>query len=250
MVNIKYRYANGLHYEGSSTFDEGLCRMPFDLEGKVILGQFNHDDKQPSIKGELYLESEFQKGEIEIKTELNNKQNLLVTYDNLRFESIAEFKEYLRNKYGGVSEYKNSFLSKPENELNRQLNKFQFSMVQKQPKLNGFQLYQYEDGSFYYGTFKNDYIFCHKDELPKMYNINTKLQRQIPFCFKGTLINNMKEGFGKEYYSDMSYYEGFFKNNKKEGKGKVLDFEKGYLYLGQFKDDKRHGQGVLIEFQS
>jgi hypothetical protein len=216
----------------------------------VILGEFNHNDQQPSMKGELYLESESQKGEIEIQTELDNRQNLLVTYDNLKFESIAEFKEYLRNKYGTQSEFKNSFLSQQEKESSQKLNHFQSSLLRKQPKLNGFQIYRYDDGSFYYGTFMNDYIFCHKDELPKMFNINKKLQKQIPFCFKGTLINNMKEGFGKEYYSDLSYYEGFFKHNKREGKGKMLNLEEGSMYLGQFKDNQRQGQGLLINFES
>ena len=248
--SVKYRYANGLHYEGSSSLDDGICRLPFDLEGKLIYGEFNHDDKQPSIKGELFLESEYEKGPIEITTELDNKQNLLVMYDNLKFETFAEFKEYLSSKYGGGSALKDVSLMRKVSYPDQKVNKFQFSLLKKQPKLNGFQLYEYNDGSFYYGTFKDDYIYCHKDELPKLFNVNKKLQREIPYCYKGTLINNMKEGFGKEYFSALSYYEGFFKANKKEGKGKMINLEEKYMYIGQFKNDQKQGQGLLIDLET
>lgn len=249
--NVKYRYANGMHYEGSSTMDSGICRLPFDLEGKLIYGQFNHDDKKPCIKGELFVDSEFHKGTIEIMTEMENRQNLVVMYDNLRFESIAEFKEYLDNKYGGgrsalmnINSTQDSFIQ------DKKYNKFNFSLEKKLPKLNGFQVYEYPDGGVYYGTFKDDYIYCHKDELPKLYNVNKKLQREIPYFYRGTLIKNMKEGFGREYYSELSYYEGFFKNNKREGRGKLIDLEKGTMYIGQFKNDQKQGQGLMVDFET
>ena len=247
ITNVKYRYANGLHYEGSNTLESGICRLPFDLEGKLIYGEFNHDDKKPCVKGELFVDSEFHKGTIEIMTELENRQNLLVVYDNLRFETLAEFKEYLENKYGGGRGASNLESLRTVSTHDRTFNKFEFSLDKRRPKLNGFQIYEYPDGSFYYGTFKDDYIFCHKDELPKLYNINKKLQREIPYFFRGTLINNMKEGFGREYFSELSYYEGFFKQNKKEGKGKIIDLEKGTMYIGQFKNNQKQGQGLLVD---
>ena len=253
ITNVKYRYANGLHYEGSNTLESGISRLPFDLEGKLIYGQFNHDDKKPSIKGELFVDSEFHKGTIEIMTELENRQNLLVMYDNLRFETIAEFKEYLENKYGGgrgaLKEMDSMRSMRKVSYQDEKFNKFDFGIEKRMPKLNGYQIYEYPDGSFYYGTFKDDYIFCHKDELPKLYNVNKKLQREIPYFFRGTLINNMKEGFGREYFSELSYYEGFFKNNKREGRGKIINLEEGSMYIGQFKNNQKQGQGLLVDLQ-
>ena len=165
----------------------------------------------------------------------------------MKFDSIAEFKEYLESKYGEGGALKDISQNRMISYAEQNMNKFSFSLIKKTPKLNGFQMYEYPDGSFYYGTFRDDYIYCHKDELPKLFNINKKLQREIPYMYKGTLVNNMKEGFGKEYYSDVNYYEGFFKKNKKEGKGKIMNLEDGYLYIGQFKNNQKEGSGLLID---
>ena len=249
ITNFKYRYANGLHYEGSTTSEQGICRLPFDLEGKLIYGEFNHDDKQPSIKGELFADNEYHKGNIEITTDLGNRQNLLVNYDNIKFETLAEFKEYLESKYGGGAP-KDMTSTGKVSYTDQNFNKFKFSPGKSGPKLNGYQLYEYSDGSFYYGTFKDDYVYCHKDELPKLYNINKRLQREIPYCYKGNLVDNMKEGFGREYFSETSYYEGFFKKNQKSGKGKMINLLEVWMYIGQFKNNQKQGQGLLIDLKT
>ena len=45
--------------------------------------------------------------------------------------------------------------------------------------------------------------------------------------------------------SDGSNYEGDFKNNKREGKGKQIDEAEGSTYEGDWKDGMRNGQGKI-----
>ena len=37
--------------------------------------------------------------------------------------------------------------------------------------------------------------------------------------YEGDWENDMKNGFGKHYYTDGSYYEGNFQNGKRNGEG-------------------------------
>ena len=45
-------------------------------------------------------------------------------------------------------------------------------------------------------------------------------------------------------YNYKDVYEGDFKNNKRDGKGKY-SFVDGSVYTGQFKDDKLEGRGII-----
>ena len=54
----------------------------------------------------------------------------------------------------------------------------------------------------------------------------------------------MKDGNG--YYKNKEgEYDGFWKNNKKDGQGKYT-FKNGDLYMGEFKVDMFNGQGILL----
>lgn len=59
--------------------------------------------------------------------------------------------------------------------------------------------------------------------------------------FKGTLINNLKNGFCEEF-SKCEYFNGFYENGKKSGEGELMcsDFE----FRGDFENDKFQGNGV------
>lgn len=59
------------------------------------------------------------------------------------------------------------------------------------------------------GDFKNDFIIKGKVYFP-----NGKLN------YEGEFKNNAKDGKGKEYFEDGTYYIGEFENNKIHGKGK------------------------------
>lgn len=60
--------------------------------------------------------------------------------------------------------------------------------------------------------------------------------------YKGYLINNEFEGYG-EYRSHEYNYFGYFSCGKKNGKGKLEDFEKKLEYTGDFKDNMKNGYG-------
>ena len=60
--------------------------------------------------------------------------------------------------------------------------------------------------------------------------------------YEGYLINNEFEGYG-EYRSHTYNYFGYFSCGKKNGKGKLEDFEKKLEYSGDFKDNMKDGYG-------
>ena len=60
--------------------------------------------------------------------------------------------------------------------------------------------------------------------------------------YEGYLINNEFEGYG-EYRSHAYNYFGYFSCGKKNGKGKLEDFEKKLEYSGDFKDNMKDGYG-------
>jgi len=69
---------------------------------------------------------------------------------------------------------------------------------------------------------------------------------QLPsFIIKGKIVNGKLNGKGEilDRYSKSLLYEGNFKDNKKNGKGKEIDGN--VIYEGNFKNDKKDGQGKL-----
>ena len=63
--------------------------------------------------------------------------------------------------------------------------------------------------------------------------------------YKGFFKDNKKEGKGKYFYKNGNIYEGDFKNDISEGKG-VFYFVGGNKYIGDFKNGKADGKGVYI----
>ena len=54
---------------------------------------------------------------------------------------------------------------------------------------------------------------------------------------------NSKEGVGIMVYKNRSWYEGYWRNNLPNGKGRWINYKGGY-YDGDWKDNKKHGNGV------
>lgn len=67
----------------------------------------------------------------------------------------------------------------------------------------------------------------------------------LTYC--GGFKNGMRDGIGTEYYFDSAnnYYQGEWKNNKKEGNG-VRYFNEKEFYTGEFRNDEFHGKGKLV----
>ena len=64
--------------------------------------------------------------------------------------------------------------------------------------------------------------------------------------YKG-MVNEkgQREGFGKYYLLDGSIYKGFFRNNKMEGRGRIMNIN-GFIYEGEFKNGQSNGYGKYI----
>ena len=52
-------------------------------------------------------------------------------------------------------------------------------------------------------------------------------------------MNNKKDIYGTIVYNNKISYEGEWKNDMREGYGKILDREKNIIFQGYFKKDKK-----------
>ena len=57
--------------------------------------------------------------------------------------------------------------------------------------------------------------------------------------------SKLRCGRGVQVWSDGSYYEGYWDNDKANGKGRLIHAN-GDVYEGDWKDDKAHGRGIYI----
>ena len=62
--------------------------------------------------------------------------------------------------------------------------------------------------------------------------------------YEGDYKNNKREGFGKLYLVNGNRYEGEFQNDLFTGEGKYY-WPNGCKYIGGFKNDKKDGKGIL-----
>lgn len=63
--------------------------------------------------------------------------------------------------------------------------------------------------------------------------------------YEGSLVNGVREGFGKLTYADGSVYEGEFANNLPSGNNETLLFADGRRYQGTFIEGQMQGYGTL-----
>ena len=62
--------------------------------------------------------------------------------------------------------------------------------------------------------------------------------------YEGFFKDDKKNGYGREKSSDGTIYKGDFKDNQKHGKGTlILDGIKTWIYKGEFKNNKISGKG-------
>lgn len=62
--------------------------------------------------------------------------------------------------------------------------------------------------------------------------------------YTGDFVAGLYDGKGKCTYSDGSYYEGEWSNDKENGKG-IYVSAAGWTYAGDWKDGLKHGKGKL-----
>ena len=103
-------------------------------------------------------------------------------------------------------------------------------------RYEGIGQYNYPNGEYYIGQFKNNLRNGNGILLYKNHNIK----------YEGEFYNNVPEGIGKRYLENGLIYEGQFKNGDLNGQGKAY-VENGILfYEGEFVDNKFEGEGKIF----
>ena len=64
--------------------------------------------------------------------------------------------------------------------------------------------------------------------------------------YEGQFKENKKNGKGKYYKGNNLLYDGDFKNDNFNGNG-IYYFENDYIYIGEFKNDKKEGHGIVYD---
>ena len=95
--------------------------------------------------------------------------------------------------------------------------------------------YKFKNGSQYEGEWKNG-----------KFHGNGKHMMENGDVYEGLFVNHKRSGFGRFLSSDLRY-EGFWKHNKKNGKGGLFYHNDKHAskFMGTWYDDKQHGDGEL-----
>jgi len=64
--------------------------------------------------------------------------------------------------------------------------------------------------------------------------------------YKGNFVGGNLEGLGRFDYLDGSYYDGDWKDNKKHGRGKLIEGGGDTIYNGDWEYDEKHGRGIFL----
>jgi len=103
-------------------------------------------------------------------------------------------------------------------------------------KFEGKGKYNYDDGKYYIGEWKNGLRNGKGIFYSKTGNIE----------YEGDFVNDKYEGNGKYIFVDGGYYIGEWKNGVCNGKGKEYNTNGDIEYEGDFINDKHEGNGKAI----
>ena len=160
-----------------------------------------------------------------IKTQIpENSKNLFSTLYILKYDNIDGF-------YIGEVDINNNLNGRGILTL-KNGSKYNGNFIKN--KFTGKGYYIDQDGIYYEGNFENGIL-----------NGNGK-QKLLNGCsFEGNFINGIKNGFGKEDCTDHNY-EGEYKNDQKNGEGKLYFKLLKDTYEGNFIDNNITGNGTYI----
>jgi hypothetical protein len=116
--------------------------------------------------------------------------------------------------------------------INKNKEKFIYYGIWENDEIIEGRIY-YMDESEYNGQIKN-YLRHGKGEYV------SELEK-----YEGIWKEDKKDGFGKIKFKDGMKYEGEFKNNKFNGKGKIKFLQEGHVYEGEFKNNAINGMGIF-----
>jgi hypothetical protein len=123
-------------------------------------------------------------------------------------------------------------------------------------KMVGYGEYQREDGSKYEGQFvegvphgKGTETMADGSTFEGVYFGGIRKQGKITWkdgsSYEGFFENNKFNGKGKYNWGNQRQYEGEWKDGKMNGKG-ILTYSDGSYYEGDFINGKKHGQGKYV----
>lgn len=69
------------------------------------------------------------------------------------------------------------------------------------------------------------------------------LARGLTVFYKGETLNGKPHGQGKASYTNGGWYDGGWKNGKRDGRGEEYYVDDVLHYEGEWKEDNRHGMG-------
>ena len=91
----------------------------------------------------------------------------------------------------------------------------------------------YSDGS----VFEGEFLYGRKNGYGVYSGENTS--------YEGYFKDDLKEGHGKHLFVNGDSYEGEYKNDMRNGRG-IYTWADGGYYDGEFKDNIQHGEGVRV----
>lgn len=203
-------------------------KMNKEVEAKV-----NPDNKLEGIANEIFnidlktimlpviQEIEAKVGEYHMTESLDKNSNLI--YKELLYKDDSVYLGTInKNTYQREGD---GILYYPDR------SKFTGSFLRNEP--NGIGRIIYPDGAFYEGTFKEGIIHGYGKYSYQNY------------MYIGNWKNELKEGYGEEFYENGLNFKGYYSNDKKNGKGKLM-WPNGRAYEGNFIDSVIHGIGKMI----
>lgn len=84
------------------------------------------------------------------------------------------------------------------------------------------------------------------DGVPKIIVGPQEIEENAIYYGHWNPITNERHGFGMQLWPDGSKYIGYWKNDKADGKGRLIHHD-GDVYIGDWKDDMTHGYGEYTD---
>ena len=69
------------------------------------------------------------------------------------------------------------------------------------------------------------------------------LENDAEYTGEWSVETNLRHGKGMQAWFDGSLFEGYWKNDKANGHGRLIHAD-GYVYEGDWQDEMAHGQGI------
>ncbi len=65
--------------------------------------------------------------------------------------------------------------------------------------------------------------------------------------YNGSFRSGNLEGIGRFEYLNSSNYDGEWKENRKHGRGQLVEADGRSIYIGDWENDLKHGKGTFIQ---